>query len=1021
MLFRSKKIAEKDILQLLKEDFIEKETELNILRFTYDSELPVARDRLLLNDNKMTVDRDQKCKKIYYSKLQDCRFNPKTAYNSPGIDLPVQNTVEIPPNGKEMIDTKIKFYIPSNYYGQIKARSSLTKLNIWLFSGVIDNDYSGTIKLVVKNLSDKLVRLNAGAFIAQMLIIPVLHPKLHLLDELEMLSERGIGSFGSSTEPSKRISKEDKKFFDSEKALTGMREAKRLARQGARMAVPKLNSIELLEKPFSFLEESCLHVLKNDFNIPYMNLNVRLPNDPELIKNIQREISEFNNSQPLLPISDFEDENLSEIEESELNSVKNLEDFVKNLLDETCETVSLINNCKVELMNNTVRNDVNDRKRLYQEENIMKMCKKLAVIAVEHLKGGSITKETLFRSQMSDDYLGPIIDECNENGEYENYLIMNDILYKKIWDNNLRQLKYCIALPDILVPSVIHQLHKILAHPSATVTLRNFQQYYHHRKSKNLIKEYVKNCITCGIAGKINVSKIPPGENRTMNPTAPRQCLYVDLLPCPKSRFQYILFCVDAYSQYVMTCPLMNKSGPVVLQGLMSIFSIAGVYQQIYFDNETSFSLAARELVSILPIEIHYSVPYAHHQNAAETHVKNFKRCFLKLLNDEENPTDNKDWDLLLPTITQSINRQIILVLGITREALHFNMPSSFYPLAHLDKEVQSEMQDAFDTFNYDFFRRLVRERFKRISKLNRAKVPQYSEGQLVLVKSQIPEQSSLFKLPYKGPYRIKNLGPRNVDLVDLESGKEHTSYIEFLKPLSVKEFKLVLSKNWDLHFNHQKRIRNEKAESILARSDEPYSLGEIFEIENRSENPPENEDSSSSDSDGENADYDPLEGTSSAYFNNGEALSLKFNPITMGRMLNKNDMDGLASLNNKIIDNLKESSKCGLGNALGMPSGPACAKSHLDGRELAFAKNLLEKETESERSHTLATKQVSGLDGTPSALIKEDVSQIIENNESEENMLNISVLNLKENDSECKQKKVGFKSFMTRFFEANK
>jgi hypothetical protein len=131
---------------------------------------------------------------------------------------------------------------------------------------------------------------------------------------------------------------------------------------------------------------------------------------------------------------------------------------------------------------------------------------------------------------------------------------------------------------------------------------------------------------------------------------------------------------------------------------------------------------------------VHYSVPYAHHQNSAETHVKNFKRCFLKLLNDEENVTDNKDWDILLPTITQSINRQIILALGITRESLHFNMPSSFYPLAHIDREVQSEMQDAFDTFNHDFYRRLVRERMKRIAQLNRAKVPQYSEGQIILV-----------------------------------------------------------------------------------------------------------------------------------------------------------------------------------------------------------------------------------------------------------------------------------------------
>jgi hypothetical protein len=58
-----------------------------------------------------------------------------------------------------------------------------------------------------------------------MLIIPVLHPTLEHLDEIEMISERGIGSFGSSNESS---------------------------RQGARIAVPELENIEISEMPFLF-------------------------------------------------------------------------------------------------------------------------------------------------------------------------------------------------------------------------------------------------------------------------------------------------------------------------------------------------------------------------------------------------------------------------------------------------------------------------------------------------------------------------------------------------------------------------------------------------------------------------------------------------------------------------------------------------------------------------------------------------------------------------------------------------
>jgi hypothetical protein len=175
----------------------------------------------------------------------------------------------------------------------------------------------------------------------------------------------------------------------------------------------------------------------------------------------------------------------------------------------------------------------------------------------------------------------------------------------------------------------------------------------------------------------------------------------------------------------------------------------------------------------------------------------------------------------------------------------------------------------------------------KRISKLNRAKVPQYSEGQIVLVKSEIPEQSSLFKIPYKGPYRIKNLGPRNVDLVDLESGREHTSYIEFLKPLSVKEFKLVLSKNWDLHLNHRKRIRNLQTESILDKADDPYTLGEILDIEKTRPSEvysEENEYDDNTDSSDGTDETDPLEGPSTAYLNNSEDEKIPKEPLMLKR-----------------------------------------------------------------------------------------------------------------------------------------
>ncbi|MFN9897594.1 MAG: hypothetical protein ACK55Z_02105, partial [bacterium] len=85
-------------------------------------------------------------------------------------------------------------------------------------------------------------------------------------------------------------------------------------------------------------------------------------------------------------------------------------------------------------------------------------------------------------------------------------------------------------------------------------------------------------------------------------------------------------------------------------------------------------------LVKVAPVKVLYSTPYCQFQNWSENYIKNFKKCFMKLLNETEDPRDNSDWPLLLPTVTQALNRQVIPNVGMTREAIHFNMDSDFYP-----------------------------------------------------------------------------------------------------------------------------------------------------------------------------------------------------------------------------------------------------------------------------------------------------------------------------------------------------
>ncbi len=149
----------------------------------------------------------------------------------------------------------------------------------------------------------------------------------------------------------------------------------------------------------------------------------------------------------------------------------------------------------------------------------------------------------------------------------------------------------------------------MLGHPAYSTMLKNVRIYYHNPAAQHLIKKYVESCTTCALATKYDIKKITPSVDRTMKPTRPRQYLYADLIPMFIGTFSYILFALDAYSQYVYAISLKDKTAASVLQGFLAIFGTTGWYENIYLDNETSFVKVAKMLVKLAPIQVHYRTP----------------------------------------------------------------------------------------------------------------------------------------------------------------------------------------------------------------------------------------------------------------------------------------------------------------------------------------------------------------------------------------------------------------------------
>ena len=104
------------------------------------------------------------------------------------------------PHARVMIPTGIAAAIPEGYVGIMAVRSSMgAKHGISLANGigVIDSDYRGQIHVTLLNTTDAPYTVQCGDRIAQLMIVPVLHPEIRVVDELPS-TERGEGGFGST-------------------------------------------------------------------------------------------------------------------------------------------------------------------------------------------------------------------------------------------------------------------------------------------------------------------------------------------------------------------------------------------------------------------------------------------------------------------------------------------------------------------------------------------------------------------------------------------------------------------------------------------------------------------------------------------------------------------------------------------------------------------------------------------------------------------------------------------------------
>lgn len=130
--------------------------------------------------------------------LPDAKLPQKAHADDAGFDLYAADYYSIAPYGQALVRTGIKLAIPRGYVGLIWDKSGLAGEGITTLGGVIDSNYRGEIKVVVKNLSEDNFNIIPGRKIAQILIqsiAPVILSEEKINDKTTR-AENGFGSTG---------------------------------------------------------------------------------------------------------------------------------------------------------------------------------------------------------------------------------------------------------------------------------------------------------------------------------------------------------------------------------------------------------------------------------------------------------------------------------------------------------------------------------------------------------------------------------------------------------------------------------------------------------------------------------------------------------------------------------------------------------------------------------------------------------------------------------------------------------
>ena len=130
--------------------------------------------------------------------VSEAKVPTRGSIHSTGWDLYSVDNVVFEPGHRTLVDTGISMALPKGVYRRIAPRSGLAwKHGVTIGAGVIDRDYTGSIKVLLFNQGDTTVMLRKGDRIAQLIPEKYNSEPLKEVNQIP-ITERDAQGFGST-------------------------------------------------------------------------------------------------------------------------------------------------------------------------------------------------------------------------------------------------------------------------------------------------------------------------------------------------------------------------------------------------------------------------------------------------------------------------------------------------------------------------------------------------------------------------------------------------------------------------------------------------------------------------------------------------------------------------------------------------------------------------------------------------------------------------------------------------------